>query len=91
VELYLQYYPDADLGTRTGVFVSQIYQGSPADIAGLKQGDVITNMDDITIRTMNQLTRELFSYEPGERVNLTVYRDGQKIEVLVTLGTMPQQ
>lgn len=91
VELYLQYYPDEDLGTNTGVFVSQIYQGSPADIAGLKQGDVIVKLDDITIKTMNQLTRELFSFEPGEEVNLILYRGGQRLEVLVTLGTMPQQ
>jgi len=91
VELYLQYYPDADLGTNRGVFVSQIYQRSPADMAGLKQGDVIVALDDITIKTMNQLTRELFSFEPGDAVNLIVYRDGKRLEVLVTLGTMPQQ
>lgn len=91
VELYLQYYPDADLGTKRGVFVSQIYQGSPADMAGLKQGDVIVELDDIMIKTMNQLTRELFSFEPGDDVNLILYRDGKRLEVLVTLGTMPQQ
>lgn len=89
--LYLQYYPDEVLGTETGVFISQIYEGSPADIAGLRQGDVITAIDDTVVETMVQLTRELFAYKPGEEAALTVYRDGKAIEVPIKLGTMPQQ
>lgn len=89
--LYLQYYPDEVLGTETGVYVSQIYEGSPADIAGLRQGDVVTAIDETAVETMVQLTRELFAYKPGDEAVLTVYRDGKAMEVPVKLGTMPQQ
>jgi serine protease Do len=86
VELYLQYFPQDDLGVKTGVYVSQIYQGSPAEIAGLKEGDAIVGLDDIDIKTMEQLTRELFSYKPGDKVTLTIYRNRQMMEKEVTLG-----
>lgn len=87
VELYLQYYPQDDLGTKTGVYVSEVFEASPADLAGIKVGDVIVAMDETKIETMDQLTRELFSYKPKDEVNITLYRGGQKLEVKVVLGT----
>ena len=86
VELYLQYYPKDDLGTKTGVYISEVNEGSPANIAGLEAGDVITKLDDNEIETMEQLTRQLFLYEPGDQVTLTVFRDGKSIEKEVKLG-----
>lgn len=88
MEVYQEYYPQDDLGTNTGVYVSQIYPDSPASAAGLKTGDVIVGLDETKINTMDQLTRELFAYKPGEKVNLTVYRNRQKTEIQITLGTL---
>lgn len=91
LEIYLQYYPQDDLGTDTGVYISQIYPNSPASAAGLKAGDVIVGLDDKEITSMEQLTRDLFAYKPGEKVNLTIYRDRIKTEVQVTLGILQSQ
>ena len=89
-ELYLQYYPDEDLGTETGVFVSKIYEGSPADLAGIQEQDVITALNDTKIEKMEQLTRVLFSYKPGDEVTVHLFREKQKMEVTIKLGTSPE-
>lgn len=88
--LYLQYYPDEDLGTETGVYVLQIYPGSPANVSGLQEGDVIVALNDTEIKTMEQLTRELFSYKPGDKVTLTLYREKTLMTQEITLGTNTQ-
>ena len=86
VELYLQYYPNEDLGTKTGVYISEVNEGSPANLAGIVAGDVITAIDGKKMDTMEALTRELFSYKPGDKVKLTIYRDGKSMEKEVKLG-----
>ena len=88
--LYLQYYPDEDLGTETGVFVSKVYEGSPAHLAGIQEQDVITALGDTKIEKMEQLTRLLFSYKPGDEITVHLYRDKQKMEVTLKLGTSPE-
>ena len=85
-ERYLQYYPNDKLGTETGVYISEVYSGSPADLAGLKAGDVITAIEKEEIKTMEQLTRALFGYKPGEQIELTIYRQGKVLKKEVKLG-----
>lgn len=87
---YMQAYPDAKLGTETGVYVVQIYTDSPAAKAGLKEGDIITGLQDKKIETMTQLISSLFSYRPGDSVKLSVLRDGRTMTFNVTLTTMDE-
>lgn len=89
VSLFLQYYPDTNLGTKTGAYVSQIYEGSPASLAGIRQGDAIVGVNDKAITTKEQLIKEMFSYKPGDVVEIVLYRDGRKMTLEVTLGTSP--
>lgn len=91
VELYLQYYPDDDLGTKTGAFVSRVFEASPADLAGIKEHDVITAVGNMEVKNKEQLTKHLFSYKPGEEVTIKVYRDKKPMEISVTLGVSPEQ
>jgi serine protease Do len=86
MEIYLQNYPEDDLGTKTGVYVRQIYPETPADTDGLLIGDVIVAIDGKKIRNMEGLTRELFSYKPGEKVKISLYRKRHKTEIDLTLG-----
>ncbi|NLY70596.1 MAG: PDZ domain-containing protein [Clostridiales bacterium] len=88
VELYLQYFPQDDFGTETGVYVSKVYEGSPADKAGLRVGDAIVAIDDKEIKTMEQLTRELFSFKPGDIVTIKFYRNGKMMEAELKLGVL---
>lgn len=87
---YMQAYPDANLGTKTGVYVVQIYTDSPAAKAGMKEGDVITGLQDKKVDTMTQLISDLFQYRPGDAVKLTVLRNGMTMTLNVTLTTMDE-
>lgn len=87
---YLKSYPDAKLGTETGVYVVQIYTDSPAAKAGLKEGDVIASVEDQKVETMTQLISTLFKYRPGDTVKLSVIRDTKTITYDVTLTTMDE-
>jgi len=90
VELYLQYYPNDDLGTKTGAFVSKIYEASPAALAGIKERDVIVAIGNDKIRNKEQLTKQLFSYKPGDVITIHFYRDKKKMEAELTLGVSPE-
>lgn len=88
VKDYLQAYPDAKLGTETGVYVVQIYTDSPAAAAGMKEGDVITGLEDKKIESMTQLISSLFQYRPGDKVKLSVIRNQRPMTFSVTLTSM---
>ena len=73
--------------TTTGA--SGITPGSPAEAAGLKDGDVITAIDGIVVDQDHPLNLLLVQFSPNETVQLTVLRNGQTLTVPVTLGVRP--
>ena len=76
--------------TEDGVTVMDVASGSPADDAGLRQGDVILAVDGIEIVSAEMLVETIQSYAPGDEVSLTVESRGDEREVLVTLGERPE-
>jgi len=66
-----------------------IVPGSPAAAAGLKAGDIVTAIDGIRIDATSSIDDVLSLYEPGDRLTLSVLRDGQTLQVGLTLGTRP--
>ncbi len=66
-----------------------VVAGSPADKAGLKEGDVITALGGQRVDGLHTLDLLLASHSPGETVSLQVLRNGSTITVNVTLGTRP--
>ncbi len=88
VEELVATFPDQKFDAKKGVFISQIYTGSPAAAAGMKEGDIIMGINDKDVETMSQMIKDLFSYRPGDEVSVKILRDG-KVEVLkVTLSDM---
>ena len=63
--------------------------GSPAEKAGLKADDIITQLAGQAIDPTHPLDLVLLEQAPGDKVSLTVLRDGKTISVDVTLGTRP--
>jgi S1-C subfamily serine protease len=63
--------------------------GSPAEQAGLKEGDIITAVNGTRIDGTSSVDDVLSQFKPGDTVTLTVLRDGKTIEVELTLGTRP--
>lgn len=78
--------------TRTGVVISDTVAGTPAQQAGLQQGDVITSLDGAPISTSDDLRTALFSHHPGDIVTLG-YTDtnGAAQTASITLGSGPPQ
>lgn len=70
-------------GVQHGVLINSVVSGSPADKAGLKAGDVVTEVEGEKVDDAGDLTRLLNRREEGE-VNLTVMRDKQRRSVRVT-------
>lgn len=64
-----------------------IVPGSPAEKAGLKEGDVITEVDRDILDGRADLGEILIQYKPGASVTLKVIRNGKTIELPVTLGS----
>lgn len=67
-----------DLGVPLGGFVTKVDMDSPAMLAGIQQGDVITNIDGRGISTFNEYTGIVMQLEPGTTVEMTVKRKSQE-------------
>jgi S1-C subfamily serine protease len=74
------------LGVSSGVLVQLVNQGSAADKAGLRAGDVIVAFGGKPIRGYDDLLVALHGHKPGQTVALTIVRDGKKQQVKVTLS-----
>ncbi|HMF01147.1 MAG TPA: trypsin-like peptidase domain-containing protein [Terriglobia bacterium] len=75
------------LSINTGIFVISVEQNSPAQKAGLRDGDIIVGLDDHEVGSIDVLHRLLTDYQPGVRVSLTVLRGAEKL-VLYTNPTL---
>ncbi len=62
---------------------------SPADEAGLREGDIITAIDGVRIDTTQGLDELLTQHGPGDELTLDVLRDGETLELEIELGTRP--
>lgn len=75
-----------DLPSTDGVLITDVVDDSPAEEAGLKRGDVILEYDGNEVRSVNRLTRVIERTEPGDKKELTIWRDGAKDNIIVTIG-----
>ena len=73
-----------------GIVVAQVVPGSPADQAGLKRLDIVGQVDNQKITDETTLGRVLNGHKPGDRLALQVRRNGQTLQLQVTLGERPQ-
>jgi len=73
-------------GMGSGVTVSDVTAGSPADQAGLKRGDTITSVDAKAVKNGDELVSDIASRKPGTKINLGFIRNGKKQEASVTVG-----
>lgn len=76
---------DVDLGTMEGIYVAKVTEGSAAEEAGLKTGDVIVAVDGKNVSKMAELQEILAQKRPGDKVSLTYLRDKKKSTKTVTL------
>lgn len=70
-----------------GVKLTGVREGSPAERAGIRAGDVIVKLGEMDVHDLQGLTNALRAHKPGDTVPVVLLRDGQRLTVTVTLGT----
>lgn len=78
-----------ELPMSRGVVVLDVFVNSPSHMAGLQRGDVIFRVDNRSIKDEAMLEALLIAKEPGDKMKLTIYRDGKKINLTPKLEIKP--
>ena len=78
-----------DLPIKQGVLVTRVVDGSPADDAGMRAGDLILRIDDSKISSIEDLVERLHSRKIGETIRITAISEGMEKSFAATLSKMP--
>jgi serine protease Do len=73
-------------GVQSGVTISNVVPGSPADSAGLKVGDTITAVDGKEVKNGDELVADIAARKPNSKAKLSFVRNGKKEETTVTIA-----
>lgn len=71
-----------------GAIVTDPQNGSPAEKAGIRAGDVIVEVDGRSIKGPKELAKTIGSYQPDSKVEISIWRNGEAMDVSVTLGSL---
>ena len=77
-------------GVDEGVAILEVVEGSPADKAGLKKGDIVVGLNEDEISGLADFRYELYKYNVGDKVKVVYYREGKKKTTSITLGKNEQ-
>ena len=80
-------YIDSSFELNKGVYIAQISLDSPAKKSGLKEGDIIEKIDELELNKMCDLRCYIYTKNPGDEVQLTIYRNKKEMQLTVKLGT----
>jgi len=76
---------EVDLGTMEGIYIAEVLEDGAAADAGLKEGDVITHIDDQKIKSFGELQNVIAQKRPGDKVTVTYLRNKSKKTATLTL------
>jgi predicted metalloprotease with PDZ domain len=79
------------LKDRSGALIADVFKGDPADKAGLKSGDVVTEINDKKIRDTRELLMLIAGFRVGETVKIKVLREGQEKLINITIAERKEQ
>ena len=82
----IPYLENTTVNFKEGIYVVQLTKNGPADKAGVKEGDIITKIDDTNLTTMNDLRPYIYTKKPNENVTLKINRGRIKKDIVVQLG-----
>lgn len=74
-----------------GIYVEEIEKDSPAEKAGLQVGDIITKFEDTEVKSVNELNRVKNTHSIGDKVNITIIRNGEETKIEIILGETPEK
>ena len=81
----------ARYGIPAGAYIAAVLDGSCADKAGLQTGDIVTAVDSTAVTNREQLKSAVKNYKAGDTVTFTVYREGQNLELTITLDEVTRE
>ncbi|MFI3307771.1 MAG: trypsin-like peptidase domain-containing protein [Mycoplasmatota bacterium] len=70
-----------------GIYIDSVTDSSPADLSGMQKGDYITEVNGEIVKTSSYLKYELYKYDVGEEITITILRDDEEIVLEVVLGS----
>lgn len=76
------------LESTDGALVNEVQDGSPADLGGIRHGDIILRIDDRRIQSAAQLRLIVAQNTPGKAVEVTLVRRGERLKKTVVLGSL---
>lgn len=79
-------YLDSNIKIENGIYIAQIAQDGPLVSLDIKEGDIITQIDDTKINKMNELKKYIYSKSPGDTVKLYLQRGGKESTIDVKLA-----
>lgn len=74
-----------NMSDRNGVFVAGIAENGAADEAGIKEGDVITHIQEVKVNSIPKLQEQVSRFRPGDKLNISILRKGEEKSITVTL------
>lgn len=85
-QVYLGSIPDMAAGDTPGLKLSGVRPGSPADLGGLKAGDLIIELAGKAVTDLYSYTDALYANKVGDKIKIAFMRDGKRMETEVTLA-----
>jgi serine protease Do len=79
------------LPIKQGIIVAEVEKGGPSALAGIRKGDIIVEVDGKKIADGGDLQKILQSKDVGDKMEVTVYRDGKRQKITVNLQEMPMR
>ncbi len=78
------------VNTKIGILISGVYEGGPADKAGLMRGDILTAINGQSTRDGRKVMNMVARIPPGQKMTMQVLRDGKEIELKAQATTRPK-
>jgi serine protease Do len=74
------------LPVQWGVYITKVAANSPASQGGLRAGDIITQLGNVSLDETHSYINTLFTFKPGDQITLDYFRNGRSLQTQVTLG-----
>ncbi len=81
---------DSDQAPVSGVYITEVIAGSAAD-GQLMVGDIVTEAGGYEVTDVERLKNIIYSYYPYEKMDITLYRDGECLKITLTLGEADEE
>ena len=79
---------DKNINQLNGVYVNGINNGGSAEDAGIKEGDIITKIQDVNVGSVSELQEQISRYRPGDKIIIALLRNNKPIEITLTLKNL---